>query len=83
MSEIKKHASVSWEGKSERNDKKEKVISLDAKRFEKGNSEREDVRTEIDIENEGQKPATVIYINSGFGKIAAGTPASSPICQAA
>ncbi|MGG1571753.1 hypothetical protein [Fictibacillus sp. NRS-1165] len=83
MNEVKKHPSIAWEKSSKPAGREEKVIALKEKRAEREDSGQEELKTEISIENEEKKPAKVIYITSGFGKIASAGAASTPICQAA
>ncbi|MCK6256586.1 hypothetical protein LCY76_08265 [Fictibacillus sp. KIGAM418] len=83
MNEVKKHPSLAWEKSRKQAEKADKVIALEEKRTEREEARQEEIRTEISIESEDKTPVKVIYITSGFGKIASEGAASTPICQAA
>ncbi|MDN4523812.1 hypothetical protein [Fictibacillus fluitans] len=84
MSDVKKQPSLVWEKNKPQKLQDEKVIILRDRKDEQEQKTREELRTEITIEAENKKPAHVVYITSGFGKIAAGsTGSSSPYCMAA
>ncbi|WHY74040.1 hypothetical protein [Fictibacillus enclensis] len=83
MSDVKKQTSLVWEKNRKQQLRDEKVINLHERKNEQEEKNREELRTEIMIETEGKMPSKVVYITSGFGKIAAGSTGSSPYCMAA
>ncbi|SDM56529.1 hypothetical protein SAMN04488137_0790 [Fictibacillus solisalsi] len=82
MSKVKKQPSLVWEKNGKKKLQDEKVINLYERKNEQDEKSREELRTEIMIETEGKKPSKVVYVTSGFGKIAAGSTGSSPYCMA-